>query len=160
MKIGVVSDTHIPESATDLPSELLQGFEGVDLILHGGDILDCSVLDELETIAPVHAVRGNMDHFPRSYGLPEKLVVEAEKFRIGLIHGHGAPDGLERRVIKEFDDVHCIVFGHAHRPFNEVIDGVLLFNPGTPTDRRFAPYRSFGILDVADRITGRIIRLD
>ncbi len=160
MKIGVVSDTHIPESVPDLPAELMHGFEGVDIILHAGDILDCAVLDELAAIAPVRAVRGNMDNFPRSYELPEKLVVEAEKFRIGLIHGHGAPNGLERRIAKEFDDVHCIVFGHTHRPFNEVIDGVLLFNPGTPTDRRFAPYRSFGILDVADRITGRIIRLD
>jgi len=160
MKIGIISDTHIPEAAPDLPIGLFRGLEGAELILHAGDILDCSVLDELASIAPVRAVRGNMDHYPRSHELEEKIVVEAVGYRIGLIHGRGSPGGLEHRVMKEFHGVHCIVFGHSHLPFNEVIDEVLLFNPGTPTDRRYAPYRSYGVLEIGDGITGRIFRLD
>lgn len=159
MKIGVLSDTHLHNPDDSLPQGVLSLLEGVDMILHAGDITHPSVVDFLETIAPTHAVRGNMDD-PNLHGtLPVKRVVEAGAFRIGLIHGWGAPNGLEERVEKEFDDVHCIVYGHTHYPVCHERNNVLFFNPGSPTDRRWAPFRSVGILHVSDELRGEILRV-
>jgi putative phosphoesterase len=160
MKIGVISDTHIPDAAVSLPSEIFRAFSDVDMILHAGDILEMAVIEELSELAEVRAVRGNMDHYSRAYGLPEAATIEVAGFHIGLTHGGGGPAGLARRVREQFDNVDCIVFGHSHRPSSEMLGDVLMFNPGSPTDRRFAPYRSYGILEVGDTITGRIIRID
>ena len=78
--------------------------------------------------------------------LPVKKVVEALGFKIGVVHGWGAPDGLAEKVRREFNDVDCIVFGHSHRPLLARIDGALMFNPGSPTDQRWAPSFSIGVL--------------
>jgi hypothetical protein len=93
--------------------------------------------------------------------LPIKRVIEIEGHRIGLIHGWGAPTGIIERIRKEFDDVHAIVFGHTHTPMNQMLDNIFFFNPGSPIDRRFAPYRSIGILNIeGDAMRGEIIKLD
>ena len=118
------------------------------------------MLDELRAIAPVEAVRGNMDHHPALLNLPVKRVISAGNRSIGLTHGSGAPHGLAARVLRMFDGVDCVVFGHSHRTFNETVNGVLLFNPGTPTDRRFSSAHTYGIIEIADTITGRIIEID
>ncbi|MGC8844157.1 MAG: YfcE family phosphodiesterase, partial [bacterium] len=94
MKIGVISDTHIPTRADRLPEAVFQHFKGVDLILHAGDIEDIGVLFELEEIAPVKAVIGNMDPYELENNLPSKRIVKAGAVNIGLIHGWGAPKGL------------------------------------------------------------------
>jgi len=159
MKIGVISDTHIPASAESLPEEVLKAFEGVDMILHAGDILTMSVIDELSAIAETHAVCGNMDDPVTRSSLEAKRVIRAGDKKIGLIHGSGPPWGLARRVAKEFEDVDAVVFGHSHRAAKVVRRGVLLFNPGSPTDVIFAPFRSFGIINVDEQIDARIIRL-
>jgi putative phosphoesterase len=85
--------------------------------------------------------------------------LEVNHFKIGLTHGDGAPQGIVERVKHHFTDVDAIIFGHSHQPLNEQRDGILFFNPGSPTDRIFAPYTSIGILEVNDTITGRIIIL-
>ena len=159
MKIGVLADTHVANAA-EIPAEALECIRGVDMILHAGDILDLSVIDELCTIASVHAVCGNMDPPMTRQQLPAQTVVQAGGKRIGLIHGGGAPIGLHGRVRVQFEDVDAIVFGHSHRPMSEVVEGILMLNPGSPTDRRFAPYRSLGIIDIEDEMTGAIVRLD
>jgi uncharacterized protein len=160
-RIGVISDTHIPRAAEALPARVAEIFRGVDLILHAGDLERPSVLDDLELIAPVSAVCGNMDE-QRGAGLaPLKRIVEVEGCRIGLIHGWGAPQDLHLRVRSEFEPaLDCIVFGHSHQPFNSRVAGALMFNPGSPTDRRFAPYKSVGILTVdGGGVSGEIIRI-
>lgn len=160
MKIGVLSDTHVT-SAAEIPAEAIESIRGVDMILHAGDIVALSVIDELRTIADVHAVCGNMDPTVTRQELPSKTTIQAGGRRIGLVHGSGAPLGLHQRVRVLFDDVDAIVFGHSHRPMSEMVDGVLMFNPGSPTDVRFAPYRSLGILNIeGDKILGAIVRLD
>jgi len=160
MKIGVLSDTHV-SSAEEIPVEALESIRDVDLILHAGDILALSVIDELRAIAETCAVCGNMDPPVTREELPSKTSVQVAGKRIGLIHGSGAPFGLHKRVLVQFEDVDAVVFGHSHRPMSEMVDGVLLFNPGSPTDQRFAPYRSFGIINIeGDEITGTIVRLD
>ena len=161
MKIGVLSDTHIPIAAPSLPKEILSAFKGVDLIFHAGDMVEASVLKELKKIARVYAVRGNMDSKEVADLLPRRLVIPVGKFKIGIFHGYGAASKLVELLKEEFraDPVDSVVFGHSHTPFNEAQGGILFFNPGSPTDKTCAPYNSFGILEVNDKISGEIIRL-
>ena len=161
-KIGVISDTHIPVYAKELPRRVIELFEGADLILHAGDSVEEIALDELNAIAPTHAVCGNMDRLRNHSLLPDKRIITVESCRIGLIHGWGAPQGLEDRIFSAFQSerLDAIVYGHSHNAHQEIRDGVLLFNPGTPTDSRFASYRSVGILTVdGEIIKGEIIRI-
>ncbi len=159
MKIGVISDTHLAAPDGRLEKIAKDHFQGVELILHAGDIVDIRVLEAFGDTR-VCAVCGNMDGASVRDMFPEKRVLEVEGWRIGLIHGWGSPSGLEERIIREFEDVACIVYGHSHRPNNEVRDGVLLFNPGSPTDNRFAQGNSVGILDVGESIVGTVVNLD
>lgn len=149
--IGVVADTHVPDRVPALSSRLLETLDGVDLILHAGDISRPAVLHELGQVAEVVAVRGNNrgDHRCFDPPLPRKRVVEVDGYRIGLTHGvdnwwQRVSDGLlgragckalvarfaAQRVRRYFTEVDCIVFGHAHWPVVEWRNGCLLFNPG------------------------------
>lgn len=160
MKIGVISDTHIPNAAQRLPGEIYKAFKDVDLILHAGDLVEISVLDELKKLADVEAVHGNMDTAEVLKLLPLKKVIKAGEFTIGLTHGYGPPFNLINKVKKEFSrNIDAIVYGHSHSPVNEVRDGVLFFNPGSPTDKIFARYNSYGMLTIDNEIKGEIIRL-
>ncbi len=160
MKIGVISDTHIPVVSETLPDEVIEHFKDVDLILHAGDLVSIDVLESLNKIAKTIAVSGNMDQKKVRSVLPEKTIVEAGIYKIGLIHGGGAPWDIVERISKEFDDVDVIVFGHTHQPMDEVVDGVLFFNPGTPTDYRFSSIQSVGILDIEDDISTKMIHIN
>lgn len=163
MKIGVISDTHLKTSSDIIPfrKSLVQLFKGVDAILHAGDLITLEVLKELESVAKTMAVAGNMDYPQVIQALPPKRVLNFGLYKIGLIHGWGSPNGLADRVKREFKDadVDCIVFGHSHTPFNQRIEGVLFFNPGSPTDKFFAPFNSLGILEIDQDIQGEIIRV-
>ena len=94
--------------------------------------------------------------------LPEKRVFELNGFKIGITHGWGAPMGIELRVKTFFpeNDLNAIVFGHSHTPCNKIIDNILFFNPGSPTDKRYAEHFTMGILTLEKTISGEIIRLD
>ncbi|MBU1672564.1 MAG: metallophosphatase family protein [Actinobacteria bacterium] len=155
MLIGVISDTHLKDTA--LPDRVLEALAGSDLILHAGDILDLAVLEQLSKVAETVAVRGNMDHAEVARTLPEKRVIEAAGFRIGLTHGYGAPTSMTRKVAAMFDDVQCVVFGHTHHPLIKERGGVLFVNPGSPTDRMFARRHTVGFLDLDETITARIL---
>lgn len=162
MKIGVISDTHVPRRGYKVPQEVLDAFKNVDLIIHAGDIEDEVVLDQLSELAEVRAVCGNMDPRKLSKKLPKTDILEVEGHHIGIVHGRGAPQGLEKKVLKKFSDVDvdAIVYGHSHQSRNEVIDGILFFNPGSPTDKVFTKVNSYGILHVDDHgIRGEIITL-
>lgn len=159
MKIGIISDTHLNISDNRLEKIVENCFCDVDLILHAGDIVELDVLDVFRG-KEVYAVSGNMDHDSVRAVFPGKRILEIEGRRIGLIHGWGSPFGLEEKIMREFENVECIVYGHTHRVMNETREGVLLFNPGSPTDQRFAKHNSVGILDIGREITGRIIYLE
>lgn len=159
MKIGVLSDTHVPAIAPSLPAAVFELFKDVDLILHAGDIVELSVLDELRAIAPVEAVAGNMDGGDVHRALPVKKIIPVGKFRIGLIHGKWKLDIQKEMIRKEFDNVDLIVYGHSHSPFWGMVDGVLFLNPGTPTDKRWAPFNSVAILEAGEELTAEIIRI-
>ena len=158
MKIGVVSDTHIPIRTKNLPQQVVKGLEGVDLILHAGDLVDEEVIWLLEEIAPVEAVAGNVDPWDLQGKLGLKKILELNGFKIGLTHGHGGGRGTTvERALLAFTNVDCIVFGHSHQPYNQFHNGVLLFNPGSSTDRRREPRFSYGLLYLGDKIRGEII---
>jgi len=158
MKIGVISDTHLYSFNDRLEKIVEDYFHDVDVILHAGDIVEVEVLDVFKG-TELYAVSGNMDHDSVRRVFPEKRILEIAGRSIGMIHGWGSPSGLEEKIIDEFEDVDCIVYGHTHHAVNETRDGVLLFNPGSPTDRRFSRHNSVGILDIEEEITGRIITL-
>jgi putative phosphoesterase len=158
--IGCISDTHL--IGRPLPDSVAGAFDGVDLILHAGDILEIAVLEQLSLIAETVAVKGNMDHGEAARTLPEKRVVEAGSFRIGLTHGYGPPSGITWKVAAMFEGegCDCIVFGHTHNALIKERDGVIFFNPGSPTDRMFAKRNTVGLLEVTDKIEPRIIEVD
>jgi putative phosphoesterase len=158
VKIGVISDTHLT-SVDDRFVELTRRhFSDVDVIIHAGDIVDESVLRFLSTWSLL-AVLGNMDRGSLVSMLPHKRIEQLEGKRIGITHGWGSPGGLSARVREEFrsDSVDCIVFGHSHTPFVSTDQGILMFNPGSPTDKRFAEKNTLGFLTITENeITGEI----
>jgi putative phosphoesterase len=156
--VGVVSDTHL--SGKPVPESLKEALSGVDIILHAGDIVEMDVLDELSEIAGTYAVRGNMDRGEAARLLPESRLLDLEGFKVGLTHGSGPPSGIIERVRRAFDRVDCVVFGHTHQPVILRKDGVLFFNPGSPTDRKFTETNAVGFLELTDRIEPRILYLD
>jgi putative phosphoesterase len=148
MKIGVLSDTHL-RSFDELPGDILLALSGVDLIVHTGDFVMLSVLEGLRNLGEVKAVRGNMDSPDIRSVLPEKELLIINNKRIGIIHGSGAPWGIESRVREQFDEVDIILFGHTHQAKNEVIDDVLFFNPGQARN-------TYGILSIEEEVKGQI----
>jgi len=159
MRVGVLSDTHVPTAARSLPQAVFEIFKNVDLILHAGDILDLSVLDELRTIAPVEAVAGNMDDSEVHLKLPSKKIILLGTFKVGLIHGKYKIDVQREMIRQEFDDIDLIVYGHSHTPFWGKVHGVYFLNPGSPTDKRHAPYNSVALLEVGDELKAEIIKI-
>ncbi len=159
IRIGVISDTHIPKAALLVPEAVRKEFRNVDMILHAGDLVELAVITELEKLAPTHAVCGNMDMPEVKERLPIKDTIRVGGFKIGLIHGYGPPVRIIKAVSGEFSRVDVIVFGHSHSPANQMVKKTLFFNPGSPTDKIFAAHNSFGILEVDDEIKARIIRL-
>jgi hypothetical protein len=162
MRIGVISDTHVPISSKDIPRKVLEEFKKADMVIHAGDLVELSVLEKLkEVCGNVKAVCGNMDSHEVKRILPEKDLFEIGNFKIGLIHGYGAPDKLVQRMNEVFkkDKVNLIIFGHSHSPLCIKENGIIFFNPGSPTDSVFAPYNSFGIIEINDKIEAKIIKL-
>jgi hypothetical protein len=160
MRILVISDTHIPRSAQDLPGAVYKEIEKVGMIIHAGDFVEKEVYDKLKSLRDLKAVCGNMDSAALRHILKPKEVFSVGKFRIGVIHGYGAPANLIDTIKGEFKDVDAIIFGHSHATVNMVKDGILFFNPGSPTDKIFAQTNSYGILEIADKkIEGKIIKI-
>jgi hypothetical protein len=118
-----------------------------------------SVLDLLERIAPVEAVAGNMDDEEVQLRLPAKKLLHLGRFTVGVIHGKYKIDRQREMIRREFEDVDLIIYGHSHAPFWGEMDGVLFLNPGSPTDKRYAPYNSVALLEVNDELTAKIIRI-
>jgi putative phosphoesterase len=139
---------------------LLAGpFAEAEMILHAGDIVTAGLADCFAPL-PWHAVRGNMDHSLPD--LPVSRIVKISGKSIGLIHGWGPVGNIEQRVINHFSGqaVDAIVFGHSHQPVCRRVDGLLLFNPGSATDRRSAPQHTVGLLTIGKEISGEIIPID
>jgi putative phosphoesterase len=151
-RIAVVSDTHIPMTRPIVPQSILAAVTGADLILHAGDICCAQVLSELERLAPLAAVHGNVDPPDLQAKLPAARVVEWAGIRIGLTHGHiGKCSTTPDRALEIFGNVeglNLIVFGHSHMPLLERHEGILLFNPGSAMQPRVQSHPSIGLIEV------------
>jgi putative phosphoesterase len=156
VRVVVLADTHIRAGgARRLPDAVYDALRRADVILHAGDIVTHDVLDDLASFAPVHAVLGNNDH-ALAGELPEAVELDLDGVPVAVVHDTGARKGRPVRVRRRFPAASIVVYGHSHLPDDSVgVDGQRLFNPGSPTERRNAPARSFGVLDLAD---GRIRR--
>lgn len=162
MKIGVISDTHIPDRAKEIPQKIMDDFKTVDMIIHAGDLVSLSVIDKLKRICNnVTAVWGNMDPQEVREKLPQKIVFKAGNHKIGVTHGYGAPNRLIDSLEKVFegDKVDIIIFGHSHYSVNEERNGILFFNPGSATDKIFAAYNSYGIIEIDGKIDAKIVKI-
>ena len=153
VRAGLVADTH---GLWDAKLERL--FRGCDLVLHAGDVGKEAVLGSLRAIAPVRAVRGNVDELGPLEDLPEVLRVDLGDLAALLVHDLGSPEAprpaAARALAHHRPDV--VVHGHSHRPGHAVVGGVLFVNPGSAGPRRFSLPRTAGVLAVE----GRSIRLD
>ena len=140
----VLADTHIPRRARALPQELLGHLKAAVLILHAGDLIHASLLDELLSYAPVHAVKGNVD--PPQVDLPETLEFGFGGVRVAMMHDSGRREGRRKRLRERFPQARVIVFGHSHIAFLEDEENLLLLNPGSATDRRRQAHHTFALL--------------
>jgi putative phosphoesterase len=150
----------MPRGARRLPDECVRRLEAADLIVHGGDFVAMSVLQELRRLGPVEAVHGNMDEPAVRSLLPAERIVEVEGARIGVVHDGGPREGREARLVARFPTCHAVVYGHSHLPQIADHDGVLILNPGSPTERRRAPAHTLIELEVgANRLVPRLVEL-
>lgn len=151
----MLSDTHAPRYWKRCPPAVARRLEGADLILHAGDLCRAFVLDELAAFAPVRAVLGNNDTIDvAEWGAPETLDLDLEGLRVGVVHDAGPANGRLPRMRRRFPAADLVVFGHSHIPLDLAGDGLRIFNPGSPTDRRRQPNRTVGLLRVE---AGRLV---
>lgn len=147
MKIAVISDTHTVRASRPVPTGAWPYLESADHILHAGDVCDPVLLDALRALAPVTVVAGNCDGFDvREWGATETAELELDGVRIAMVHDSGPRERRRERMRKLFPDARVVVFGHSHIPWNEDAGGLLLFNPGSATWKRRAPFTSMGLL--------------
>ena len=157
MRLGVIADTH-----GLLRAEVLEVFEAVDHILHGGDVGKWDVIVELEALAPVTAVYGNTDDMELRSRLPQVAEVELDGFRIVVTHGDQLGSPTPAKLHEAFPRAEIIVYGHTHKPLLELVDKtVTAMNPGGAGAPRFGLLPSVGILELEPGIPprGRIVPL-
>ena len=170
--IGVLSDTHIPERTTMFPEIVLEDFKkrNVDFVFHLGDFTELKVYKRLTDEFgkdKILAIRGNMD-FDQELNdlLPDKIELEILGHKVLMLHGMGGPNMIIKRLIKKLNLLNSnhdvVIFGHTHRPENEIVNGILFFSPGTttPIDEKFTVVSSYGYLKISeDKIEPEIIHL-
>lgn len=146
VRVIVLADTHLRGGIERLSALVRDDLRHCDAILHAGDVLDHDVLDALARHAPLYAVAGNND-VALAGDLPEELIAELAGVRVALVHDAGARQGRDRRLKRRFPDAHVVVYGHSHVPDDHLgVEGQLLFNPGSATQRRRQPWPSYGEL--------------
>jgi len=147
MKLALISDTHLPRGQRGLPAAVISRLKAADLIVHAGDFSRLSVLRELEAYGQVVAVHGNVDDAELWRLLPSSTEIELEAgVRLAVIHDAGPATGRLKRLRRRFPHAHAVVFGHSHIPLHQTgPDGLQIFNPGSPTDRRRSPHHTMGM---------------
>jgi putative phosphoesterase len=155
MWVTALADTHVrPGTNRSLPDAVCDALIRSDAVLHAGDVLSRELLEELASYAPVYAVLGNNDRELVGV-LPETRRVRLDGVDVAMVHDPGARNGRAARLHRRFPDADVVVFGHTHEPCAQTgIGGQLLFNPGSPTQRRRQPFHTFGVLELR---AGRVV---
>ena len=161
--IGLISDTHIPSRARTLPPSVFTAFKDTDFIIHAGDLVDLTVIDELEKLAPVLAVHGNMDNPETCGALPEVNSLKVLDWKIGVIHDPGFTFSDEKLgEIARANFFNVLVYGHTHSPSIKWDGKTLFINPGSPTapEPPFLCRPSVGLLKITrDEINPEIVEI-
>ncbi|GIF16673.1 metallophosphoesterase family protein [Actinoplanes teichomyceticus] len=152
MRLLLMSDTHVPKRARDLPQPLWTAVDEADVVVHAGDWVDESLLDALQArAARLIACYGNNDSAALRARLPEVARAEIAGLRLAVVHETGPSAGRESRCADRFPDTDVLVFGHSHIPWDSTAPGGLrLLNPGSPTDRRRQPHCTYLTATAAD----------
>ncbi|MEV8068671.1 metallophosphoesterase [Streptomyces sp. NPDC085995] len=152
MRLLLMSDTHLPKRAKELPEPLLAELPRADVVLHAGDWVDTATLDLLESRSRrLIGVHGNNDGPELRARLPEVARADLDGVRFGVVHETGPAQGREARCVARFPDLDVLVFGHSHIPWDTTAPtGLRLLNPGSPTDRRRQPHCTYMTAALAD----------
>jgi hypothetical protein len=159
-----MSDTHIPQAADELPPVIIEEIKKSDACLHLGDFTEKKLFDLLQQYTELYAVAGNMDDEELMKILPKKRILELAGVTIGLTHGKGRtknPIADVKNIFSDnYQDIDIFIFGHSHQAVNDKINNKIYFNPGSPTDKIFSAYNSYGILELSKgQISRRIVKL-
>ncbi|MET4427774.1 MULTISPECIES: metallophosphoesterase [unclassified Mycolicibacterium] len=152
MRLLLIADTHVPTRAADLPAVVWDEVPRADVVIHAGDWIDVSLLDDLERRAQrLVACWGNNDGEELRRRLPERADENLGGVRFTVTHETGASGGRDARMARRYPDTDVLVFGHSHIPWDTTADtGLRLLNPGSPTDRRRQPFCTYMTATVAD----------
>ena len=161
--VGLISDTHVPIRAREIPKAVFKVFEDVDYIVHAGDLVELSVIDDLEKLAPVLVVYGNMDKPEVREGLQKLNSLKVFNWKIGVIHDPGALFGIRkaREIVKQ-NNFDVLVYGHTHNSSMKWEGDILFINPGSPTNPlpSFIAKPSVALLRVTrERIVPELIQI-
>src|SRR5262245_28605836 len=150
VRVAVISDTHMPRRGLALPPACLERLRPADLILHAGDWSSMDAVALVRGIGPpVVGVRGNVEEAAVRAALPDTAEPEVGGLRIGVVHDGGPGAGRPSRLRLRFPAADGVVFGHSHIPWHEVgSDGLVVVNPGSPTDRRRSPRHTMAEITV------------
>jgi len=158
VEIAVLSDSHVGQRIEHFPQDLLRELKRFDAIMHCGDYTSSSALTVLQEMFVFHGVAGNMDNSFIRNNLCESLTLKLEGVRIGMMHGWGTPDMLNRKVLDALRDkypdfnLNLVLYGHSHKPSDEFIDGVRIINPGSVSGNVHSSHGSWGILSLSNGI--------
>jgi putative phosphoesterase len=145
--VAIISDTHLPRGSRSLPPRCIEHLRAADLIIHGGDLTELSVLEQLREYGEVAAVHGNADSPSVRAMLPAVLELELAGARLVVTHDAGRAPGRLERLRERFVAADAVIFGHSHIPLHEqAADGFQIFNPGSPTDKRRQPGHTMGLV--------------
>ncbi|MBJ8343069.1 metallophosphoesterase [Antrihabitans sp. YC2-6] len=158
MHLLLMSDTHLPKRARELPEQLWAAVDRADVVVHAGDWVDVDLLDRLETkAARLVACWGNNDGPALRARLPEIASVNLAGVRLTVVHETGPATGREKRMSAAYPDTDVLVFGHSHIPWDTTTEtGLRLLNPGSPTDRRRQPHHTYMTAVVEDGLVGEV----
>lgn len=158
-RIIVISDTHMPRKRRELPAQLVNDILGADLLIHLGDFDRPEAVDYFSGLAPLVAVHGNNDPPEVAESYPARAVLTITGHRLALLHGHlGGRTALgAARAVRDAD---VVLFGHSHQPYSAAEAGRLLLNPGSPTERRWGPHRSYARLEIGNQVEAEIVTLE
>jgi len=161
-KIGILADTHIPRRAPSLPPPVVQGLQGVDLIIHAGDLVSKRALGELKSLAPLEVVAGNHDHKRFGDSLPKGKIIRIDNLEIGITHGGQDRSDYPVASAKAREFFHelrpgIIIYGHTHLPQLHYDGETVMLNPGSPTDNRQGFPGSFARLLISHHLTVELI---
>ena len=159
MRLLLIADTHVPKRARDLPTQVWDEVSNADVVLHAGDWVEASLLDELEKRAKrLVACWGNNDGTELRRRLPERADATLGGLRFTVVHETGSATGREARMATDYPDTDVLVFGHSHIPWDTTAKtGLRLLNPGSPTDRRRQPFCTYMTATVANAALSDVV---